>query len=144
MNIESINGVGPKQAKIFNNLGIYTIKDLLEYYPYKYNFYNISDVRNLTDPSKAIIKGVIESTPRVSYIKRNFNRLAFRVNSSGILLNVTLFNRAFMKNNLTVGKEIILIGKYDKNKNSFMASDIKFNIKDNEIEPVYHLSSGLR
>ena len=144
MNIESINGVGPKQAKIFNNLGIYTIKDLLEYYPYKYNFYNISDVRNLTDPSKAIIKGVIESNPRVSYIKRNFNRLAFRVNSSGILLNVTLFNRAFMKNNLTVGKEIILIGKYDKNKNSFMASDIKFNIKDNEIEPVYHLSSGLK
>ena len=33
MNIESITGVGPKQAKVFNNLGIYTINDLLEYYP---------------------------------------------------------------------------------------------------------------
>jgi len=144
MNIESITGVGPKQAKIFNNLGIYTINDLLEYYPYKYNFYNISDIRDLEDPNKAIIKGVIESVPRVSFIKRNFNRMSFRVNSSNVILNVTIFNRAFMKNNLAVGKEIVLIGKYEKDKNSFVASDIKFNIKDNEIEPVYHLAGGLK
>jgi len=68
----------------------------------------------------------------------------FRVNSSNIIINVSIFNRAFMKNNLVVGKEIILIGKYDSNKNTFVASDIKFNIKDNEIEPIYHLSSGLK
>ena len=144
MNIESIIGVGPKQTKIFNNLGIFTIEDLLEYYPYKYNIYNISDIRYLEDPSKAIIKGVIESVPRVAFIKRNFNRMSFRVNSSGILLNVSIFNRSFMKNNLTIGKEIILIGKYDKDKSAFVASDIKFNIKDNDIEPIYHLSSGLK
>ena len=144
MNIESITGVGPKQTKIFNNLGIFTIKDLLEYYPYKYNIYNISDIRNILDPAKAIIKGVIETTPKVSFIKRNFNRMSFRVNSSNVILNVTIFNRAFMKNNLTIGKEIVLIGKYEKDKNNFVASDIKFNIKDNEIEPIYHLSSGLK
>lgn len=144
MNIESITGVGPKQSKIFNNLGIYTINDLLEYYPYKYNIYNISDIRNIEDPSKAIIKGIIETVPRVAFIKRNFNRMSFRVNSSNVILNVSIFNRAFMKNNLTIGKEIVLIGKYDKVKNSFIASDIKFNIKDNEIEPIYHLSNGLK
>jgi len=144
MNIESIVGVGPKQAKIFNNLGIYTIDDLLNYYPYKYNFYNISDIRNIADPSKAVIKGIIESVPRVAYIKRNFNRLSFRVNSSNVILNVTIFNRAFLKNNLTVGKEVVLIGKYEKEKNSFVANDIKFNIKDNEIEPVYHLGKGIK
>lgn len=144
MNIESINGVGPKQTKIFNNIGIYTTYDLLDYYPYKYNIYNISDIKNIKDFEKAIIKGVIESTPRVAFIKRNFNRMSFRVNSSNVLINVTIFNRAFMKNNLNVGKEIVLIGKYDNNKNNFVASDIKFNIKNNEIEPIYHLTSGLK
>lgn len=144
MNIESINGVGPKQTKIFNNLGINTINDLLEYYPYRYNMYNISDIRNLVDPSKAIIKGTVESVPKVSFIKRNFNRMSFRVNSSNIVINVTIFNRAFMKNNIAIGKEVVLIGKYDKEKNNFLASDIKFNIKDNEIESIYHIANGLK
>jgi len=144
MNIESITGVGPKQTKIFNNIGIYKVEDLLEYYPYRYNIYNISDIRKLEDPSKAIIKGIVETLPKVSYIKRNFNRMSFRVNSSDVIINVSIFNRAFMKNNLTIGKEIILIGKYDNIKNTFVASDIKFNIKDNEIEPVYHLAKGLK
>lgn len=144
MNIENINGVGPKQTKMFNNIGIYTALDLLEYYPYKYNIYNISDIKNIVDSNKAIIKGIVESVPRVAFIKRNFNRMSFRVNSSNVLINVTIFNRAFMKNNLTVGKEIVLIGKYENNKNTFVASDIKFNIKDNEIEPIYHLTAGLK
>ncbi len=144
MNIESITGVGPKQTKIFNSLDIYTVDDLLEYYPYKYNIYNINDIRNLSDHNKAVIKGVIESIPKVAFIRRNFNRMSFRANSSNIILNVSIFNRAFMKNNLTIGKEIVLIGKYDSSKNSFVASDIKFNIKDNEIEPIYHLTSGLK
>ena len=144
MNIETIKGIGPKQTKLFNNLGLNTMDDLLEYYPYRYNFYNIEDIRNIEDPNKAIIKAVIETVPKVSFIKRNFNRMTFRVNANGLLINVSIFNRAFMKNNLIIGKEIVLIGKYEKNKNTFTASDIKFNIKDNEIESIYHLANGLK
>ena len=46
--------------------------------------------------------------------------------------------------NLKLGREIVLLGKYDSKKNVFTASDIKFEIiRDFKIEPVYHLVKGV-
>ena len=41
-------------------------------------------------------------------------------------------------------KTVLLIGKYKKIKREFLANDIKFNIYKNFIEPVYHLTDGLK
>lgn len=141
MDINSITGVGPKTAKLLEKLNIYTVEDLLTYYPYRYNVYSFSDLIDSQD--NLIVSAIIESNPVVSYIKKNFNRLSFRANASGKIFNVTIFNRAFMRPNLTLGKTVILIGKYDVKKNSFTASDIKFNINPGDIEPVYHLTNGI-
>jgi len=141
MNINNVTGIGPKTAKLLEKLNIYTIEDLLTYYPYRYNIYSFSHLTDSTDT--LIVSAIIESNPVVSYIKKNFNRLTFRANAEGKVFNVTIFNRAFMRPNLTLGKEVTLIGKYDSKKNSFTASDIKFNIHPGDIEPVYHLTSGI-
>ena len=141
MDINSISGVGPKTAKLLEKLGIFTIDDLLTYYPYRYNVYAFTNLIDSND--NLIVSAVIESNPVVSYIKKNFNRLSFRANASGKLFSVTIFNRAFMKMHLTLGKMVTLIGKYDSKKNSFTASDIKFDIKPGDIEPVYHLTNGI-
>ena len=136
MDINSISGVGPKTAKLLEKLNIYTVSDLLTYYPYRYNVYSFSNLIDSND--NLIVSAIIESNPVVSYIKKNFNRLSFRANANGKIFNVAIFNRAFMRPNLTLGKRITLIGKYDSKKNSFTASDIKFNLENNTIEPVYH------
>ncbi len=141
MEISSIKGVGPKTEKLLNKLEIYTTDDLVSYYPYKYNIYHFNEINDSNDT--LIISSVIESAPNVSYIKRNFNRLSFRANANGRIFNVTIFNRAFMKNNLTIGKTITLIGKYEQKNNTFTASDIKFNIHNGDIESVYHVTNGI-
>lgn len=141
MSIDKIKGIGPKSMKLLNKLEIYTISDLQEYYPYRYNIYHFSS--SLLEDTLLCMQVIIESSPNVSYIKRNFNRLSFRANANSKLITVTIFNRAFLKNNLLIGKKIIIIGKYDKKKNTFVASDIKFDIVDGQIEPVYHLTKGL-
>ena len=143
MELRELKGVGIQLEKKLNSLNIYTIEDLQEYYPYRYNFIKIEHLQDVSDNEVCTIKGTVVDSGRVYYIKRNFNRLNFKVVSDNILLNVTIFNRAFLKPNLTVGKEILLMGKYNKLKNSFVASDIKFNVLDNRIEPVYHLVEGL-
>lgn len=141
MEIENIKGVGPKTAKLLNKLDIFTTNDLLTYYPYKYNVYSFNS--NLNSEDTLVISAVIESNPVVAFIKKNFNRLSFRANANGKIFTCTIFNRAFLKQNLTLGKEVTLIGKYDNKKNSFTASDIKLNIHNGDIEPVYHLTSGV-
>jgi len=144
MEIKNLKGVGVTLEKKLNNLNIYTIEDLLENYPYRYNFINIVNINNVLDNENCMIRATIVDGGRVQYIKKNFNRLAFRVVSENVILNVTIFNRAFLKQNLTIGREIILIGKYNKMKSSFVASDIKFNLENNTIEPVYHLVEGIK
>ncbi|MBE6156129.1 MAG: ATP-dependent DNA helicase RecG [Firmicutes bacterium] len=144
MEIKNLKGVGTQLERKLNNLNIYTIQDLLENYPYRYNYINIVNINDVKENENCMIKATIVDAGRVQYIKRNFNRLSFRAVSDNVILNVTIFNRAFLKQSLTIGKEIILIGKYNKMKSSFVASDIKFNLKNNSIEPVYHLVEGIK
>ncbi len=141
MDIKNLHQVGEKTSKILNKLGIFTDDDLINYYPYRYNVYNFSN--ELIDNSTLIINVIIESNPIVSYIKKNFNRLSFRARYNERIFNVVIFNRAYLKTNLTVGKNITIIGKYDFKKNIFTASDIKFNVINGQIEPVYHLTKGI-
>lgn len=141
MDIKNLHQVGEKTSKILNKLGIFTDDDLINYYPYRYNVYNFSN--ELIDNSLLIINVIIESNPIVSYIKKNFNRLSFRARYNERIFNVVIFNRAYLKTNLTIGKNVTIIGKYDFKKNIFTSSDIKFNVPNGQIEPVYHLTKGI-
>lgn len=141
MDIKNLHQVGEKTSKILNKLGIFTDHDLINYYPYRYNVYNFSN--ELIENCTLIINVIIESNPIVSYIKKNFNRLSFRARYNERIFNVVIFNRAYLKTNLTIGKNITIIGKYDFKKNIFTSSDIKFNVTNGQIEPVYHLTKGI-
>lgn len=141
MDIKNLHQVGEKTSKILNKLGIFTDDDLINYYPYRYNVYNFSN--ELIENSTLIINVLIESNPIVSYIKKSFNRLSFRARYNERIFNVVIFNRAYLKTNLTIGKNITIIGKYDFKKNIFTSSDIKFDIINGQIEPVYHLTKGI-
>jgi len=144
MDISEIKGVGVKALEYLNKLNIYTINDLIEYYPYRYNNIKVIPLIEAPDNEVVTIKGIIESEPRVNYIKKNLNKMIFRLNSDGYIINVTIFNRAFYKNNLKIGRIINIIGKYDRKRNNFVANDIKFEIINREkIEPVYHLVNGI-
>lgn len=144
MNLSDIKGIGPKTLNILNKLSIYTVNDLVRFYPYRYNIYRPSDIINCNIEDTIVVPCKIISEPKVSYIKRNFNRLSFMVEANNIPINVVIFNRAFYKPNLKINRFITLIGKYNKLKNQFMASDIKFKYMNSiEVEPVYHSSTGI-
>ena len=145
MDIELIKGIGPKAIEYLSKMNLYTIDDLILYYPYRYNVIRVEDIRDVVDGSNATIKGIVDTEPRVSYINKKFNRMTFRINSNGILVNVTIFNRAFYKQHLKLGREINVIGKYDKNKNTITASEIKFEIiRGTKVEPIYHLTNVVK
>ena len=49
MDLTYIKGIGPKSKTYLNKLGIFNINDLLEFYPFKYNFIKISNINNIKD-----------------------------------------------------------------------------------------------
>ncbi len=142
--LQKVPGIGPKTEKLLNKLGINSQEDLITYYPFRYQFYKIIDLNNAQDGDRVVVKGIVESEPKVYYIKKNFNRLNLRILSNHLPISVVIFNRAFLKQQLHVNRQIIVIGKYDKKRNEIVASNIKFEkIEDFKIESIYHLVNGL-
>ena len=143
--LEDIKGIGPKTLKLFQNLNIFTIQDLITYYPYKYKLYHPVTLDNYEENTEVLINGYVASDAKIYYIKRNLNKISFRLNTGTKLINVTIFNRPFIKQHLSLNKYISIIGKYNIKTNTFTASDIKLTpiIKD-EIEPIYHTTQGLK
>lgn len=141
--LTKIKGVGEKTLSLLNNINIYNMSDILSYYPYKYNFINIQNIREAKDGDNVIIIGKIEKYPLVRRFGR-LNSLLLQVYANNKVVNVNLFNRAFMKNNYAPGSEVTVYGKWDEAKNTITASKVDLGyVKDNTIESVYHLTSGL-
>ena len=144
MELENVKGIGPKTKELLNKINIYSVGELVRYYPYRYNIYSPENILNHED-EQICITGMIEGVPKLSYIKRNLNKISFTFLTNNIRCNVVIFNRAFINRYLTVGKYITLVGKYKRDKNQFIASDIKLKpIYKTEVEPVYHLVNGLK
>ena len=140
-----IKGIGPKTKGYLEKLNIYNVNDLICHFPFRYEILKRSDLFNLRQDDKIIIDGYIDSTPSVFRFKGKMNKMSFRLRTKEAIINVVIFNRAFLKNNLTINKEITVIGKWDLLKNTIVASDIMFGLIGNEIkiEPIYHTVAGL-
>ncbi len=145
MELSTLKGIGEKTISLLAQCEIFSVEDLLSYYPYRYEVLCPSQELQRDESSIQVVNAFIESEAKVSYIRKNFNTLRFRANVHGKLISVSIFNRAFLKNNLQVGRMITLIGKYNEQKNQFVANDIKLNaITENKITPIYHLVKGLK
>lgn len=143
--LEDLKGIGPKTISNLNDINIYTVNDLLTNYPFKYNVYK-PEVLNIQDSNETVVlTGEVYSSPKVFYIKGNLNRLSFKFNTSNKLINVTIFNRSFLKQHLNINSTITVIGKYNLKTNTLTANDIKLiPILKLTIEPVYHLSQKIK
>lgn len=143
--LETIEGIGPKTKELLNKIIIYTVEDLLNYYPYRYDIIKRSDLSNLSDGDKIIIDGIVEGQPTTIYINKSLKKMIFRISTKTMILNITLYNRAHLYSDLKSGKEITIIGKYNKLKNTVIVSDIRFGLlpPSAKIEPIYYTTEGL-
>ena len=144
MNILDLPKLGPKTYELLKKLGINDIDDLITYYPFRYEIIKYSNISEVSNGDKVIFGGIIESTPQVFYIKKSLNRLTFNFNSNGRLFKIVIFNRAFLKSNLKLGKEITVFGKIDFLHNQITASDIWLHpLEKEETIGIYHTTYGL-
>lgn len=145
MELTDIKGVGPKTLDHLHELSIYTLDDLLTDYPYRYDLFEPTNLTEQYDNERIAINVIVETTATTAFIRKNFNKLQFRVNHNGKTMYAVIFNRAFLKPHIVIGKTITLVGKYDLKRNTFICDDIKLNpINKKEIIPIYHVKKGIK
>ena len=146
IDVSKVKKIGPKTVMLLNKLNIYSVLDLTTHFPYRYDLIKRSDLKSCNEEDKVIIDGKVDSIPILIRLKNNLNKMNFRLTTSdGNIVGVSIFNRAFLKKSLEVGTSITVFGKFEKQKNIIVASEIRVGLlpKGERIEPVYHGTVGL-
>ena len=148
--IKTLKGIGDKKAQAFNRLGIFTVYDLISYYPRKYEdrslFKNISE---LSDGESCCIKAVIAEDPNLSRIRRGLEIIRFRAFDSTGIIEISYFNQTWLKNTFHKGNSYCFYGKPERKYNRITLTNPTFEkeadsgSKTGRIVPIYKLSSGL-
>lgn len=144
MELTKIKNLGDKTKNILNSLGIYSVTDLLEYYPYRYSLYKIININEAKDDEQVVVLGKVDSIPIVRRFRATLNSTIFKIYTSNKIVNIIIYNRAYLKPYLTPGKLITVIGKYNEKRNTITATNIVLTkIEDGLIESKYHLKEGI-
>lgn len=144
MTIEDMKGIGPKGIKMLGQLGIHTMEDFITYYPFRYEEIKKDNLDISKDGEKITIDGIIETIPNVFHFHKKMDKMTFKLNAQNRLLQVTIFNRGYLKRYLEIGKTVTVIGKYEQLKNRITASELRLGgIAKDSYEPVYHTTYGI-
>ena len=100
--ISNLKGVGEETEHLLNDVGIYTIDDLLEYFPYRYDDNSLKDLEEVKHDERVTVEGKVHSEPSLTYFGKKRSRLTFRLLVGRYLLTVICFNRPYFKNKLSL------------------------------------------
>ncbi|MBI5976262.1 ATP-dependent DNA helicase RecG [Clostridium perfringens] len=142
-----VKGVGPKLKERLNKVGIFTVLDLLLYFPRDYEFLNDDiSLNGDTSDEKAILKCRAKSYG--SSIRTRNGKTLTTINFTYNNLKVIgkWFNQPYIKRNFILGNEYNLMGKFKKVNNTLEVINPLIPCKEankSEILPIYTLKNGL-
>lgn len=147
--IQYIKGVGPNRAELLNKLGIYTLEDLITYYPREYEDRGKpKKIAELQDGEEALIEVLVVSRMSEQRIRKNMAiyKLIVRDDTGSCVL--TWFNQSYLKNKFILGKKYKFYGKvsnkYGKiEMNSPVYDEEETNKNTGKIIPIYPLTYKL-
>ncbi|MFD2208787.1 ATP-dependent DNA helicase RecG [Virgibacillus halophilus] len=143
--VTSLQGIGEKFAEDLASMKIFTVSDLLNYFPSRYDIHEIKPIAELIHDDKVTIEGRVISQPSLSFYGKRKSRLVFQVEVEQVAVKAVMFNRSFAKKQLQQDDVVTLTGKWDAHRLQITVSQYHKGTadKDTEIQPVYPLKGNV-
>lgn len=148
-NIKNLKSVGPKRLKLLNNIGIFSIKDLLYFYPRRYE--DSSKILKLSEGiigEKATFRCRILSLLDNRNIRRGLSITSFIIEDDSAEAKLIFFNNRFIKNTIDFGETYLIYGKYERFRGRIQLTSPEIEKVDNirnlgRIRGIYNQTKGL-
>lgn len=149
--VTEIKGIGAKKAQTLNNLGIFTVNDLIEHFPRDYEDRSqVKDIADLTENEENTFFALVSAVPENVHI-RKMTVTKVKLSDSTGSVNAVWYNQPFIKNALKKDEEYIFTGVYKKSGYRREVSSPEFEkagtdkeiLGGGRIVPVYPLTSGI-
>ncbi|MBU9720386.1 MULTISPECIES: ATP-dependent DNA helicase RecG [Bacillaceae] len=144
--VSQIQSVGPRAVEQLEAMGIKTVEQLLEHFPFRYEDYAIRPIHEAQHDERVTIRGIVHSEPTLRFYGKNKARLTVRVLVDGLLVQAVFFNQSYLKKQINLGDTITINGKFDRNRLMISGGTIKTakNSQAGELEPVYSIRGNLK
>ena len=148
--VRYIKGIGEKKAQALNKLGVFSLRDLVSFFPRKYEDRSETKPIALTcDGESVCVEALVADTPRLTRVRRGLDLVKLRaVDDSGVL-DITYFNMPYAKDNLHRGESYVFYGKIEANgPRRSMINPVAEKAEGERkvtgrIVPVYRVAQGL-
>ena len=145
--VKCLKGVGPKLLEKLNKCGIFSVLDLLLYFPRDYEFLRSNIPFNeIDEEDKQVLSCVCVGIDRDVRTKTGKTLTTIRFNYLGHLVLGKWFNQGFIKSTFKIGQSYDLMGKFKKVTNRLEVINPIIGVKmakENEIVPKYSLKGDL-
>ncbi|ALX47430.1 ATP-dependent DNA helicase RecG [Lentibacillus amyloliquefaciens] len=143
--VTALKGVGEKFASDLAEMGIHTVEDLLNYFPYRYDVFEIKPLNELIHEDKVTIEGRVVHKPSLNFYGKKKSRLSFNVEVEEVAVKAVMFNRAFAQKQLNAGDTVTLTGKWDAHRLQITISNYKKGpaSEQSAIQPMYSLKGDV-
>ena len=147
--VRYIKGIGEAKAKALGKLGIFTLGDLIGWFPRRYeDRRETRPISSLIPGETACVAAMIASEPKVSHIRKGMDLVKVRAVDDTGALDVTFFNQSWLKNQLRGGETYIFYGRAE---GSLLRKTMAGPVVEPEgrreftgrIVPVYPLTAGV-
>ncbi len=143
--IRFLKGVGEKRAELLRKKGIDTVGALLRFYPRAYlDWQNITPISECHEGENVCVRAEITSPVKTANIRRGMTLYKFSAADDSGVIEVTLFNRKYLAENLREGRSYLFYGKlgYGITLRQMSSPEI-MPAEYMGIEPVYAATEGL-
>ncbi|RHS82460.1 ATP-dependent DNA helicase RecG [Firmicutes bacterium AM43-11BH] len=148
--ISTLKGIGEKTEKIFQKAGIYTIGDLIRYFPRGYDVYEEPvPISELEEGKTMTVTGSIYGRIQVGGSPKMQITTVYLKDISGTL-KVIWFRMPFLRNTLAKAGTITLRGRVIRKKEGLVMEHpevfcpaSKYDLKQDTLQPIYPLVTGL-
>ncbi len=146
--VKYIKGVGPSRVELLNKLGIFTLKDLITYYPRTYEDRSKpKSIAECVHGEEVLIEAI--ACGKVSDVRlqgKTMQKLLVRDETGSA--TITWFNQSYLKNKFEIGKSYKFFGKVTNNFGKIMMTSPVFDEDDKsfntgKIIPLYPLTYQL-
>ncbi|MDB5053765.1 MAG: RecG [Bacilli bacterium] len=145
--VQNVRGIGAQKAEELHSIGIQTVSQLLDYFPFRYEDYRLRDLTEVKNGEKITIQGTIYSEPLLQMMGRTKSRMTCKVVVERFFVTAVWFNRHFLKEKLKTGQDIVLTGKWDQGRQHLTVSESEFPgqgyTRTGTLQPVYSLAAPM-
>ena len=141
--ITSLKGIGPRKAEALGRLGLFSLKDLLYFFPRGHRDYSQPTyIMGARHGDEGAFELTVRTEPKLARIRRGLDITTAKAYDQSGEVTLTWYNQPYRKGSISVGDKIVACGRMDRSRGVRLVNPALYRELPG-ILPVYPLTAGI-